>query len=725
MALTKVLDVANPSESGSALPGLVPGSGFGVTNSARLQDLLNESITNSPTTAKAIYWPIGIYELASTVTIPSFNSFRMFSLGGICKSLTQMQVHSGSCTYIVWTGGAVGPMFLVDSSDGDVWEGLNLDGSNGPETNAGGAGLDVLVKYTKSGSSGCLYHHWKDCSLMRAQTLYYATGTLGTAEHTFSKIMWNCGESSTTRWTSQAFRSDNPQCVNVVFDSNNEFNNCAYCVHVTNTGRVQINNPTITICGTILYRNGGSQNVLGDMITLPHIDGGNGSEGRKALYKSANPNSTMGPVKIICPKYGSIDDITDEFAEIISFSGNDLNPNQPIRMRVGDRVAFVRKDDRSNVSGGKVETTIATRTNDLVYTTTDTAESLGFVLGVGETIANAYDMCNGESLIECVSSDFVHLDMGYLTHAHIRAGRLARLTHSSFSTGRSPKFVASKTQGYSASEFDAAGMERLLTMSGTCYWRFEDADQVADGAAPLTVGNFGVVTSGSSGDTIVVNEGGNTLMRKYATEVTIRFSLKAPDTGKFKSGVTFEAGDIKIAIDDAVPANATNAASEIGGGAYKITLTAAEVTGKNVRLLIEDQTVPAIFASSEIVIDTTGNASAQHALDIDVASVASNLKAVDDDTDVVARFKRAAGSMVLGTVGSGSSVSTIVTSSLAPNPAVLDGLKNRIVLFHSGTATAALRGVSRDVTGSTAGGSLTVSPSLPTAPASGDLFVIS
>jgi hypothetical protein len=84
---------------------------------------------------------------------------------------------------------------------------------------------------------------------------------------------------------------------------------------------------------------------------------------------------------------------------------------------------------------------------------------------------------------------------------------------------------------------------------------------------------------------------------------------------------------------------------------------------------------------------------------------------------------RSFASMVLGTVGAGSSTTSVVTSSLSPAAAVTDQFKNRAIIFASDTTTANLRGQVASITGSTSGGVLTVS-TLTTAPASGDTFII-
>jgi hypothetical protein len=84
---------------------------------------------------------------------------------------------------------------------------------------------------------------------------------------------------------------------------------------------------------------------------------------------------------------------------------------------------------------------------------------------------------------------------------------------------------------------------------------------------------------------------------------------------------------------------------------------------------------------------------------------------------------RSARAIATGTVGNASSTTSVVTSSLSPAAAVTDQFLNRVVIFDKDTTTANLRGQSAVISGSTAGGVLTVS-ALTTAPVNGDTFTI-
>jgi hypothetical protein len=103
----------------------------------------------------------------------------------------------------------------------------------------------------------------------------------------------------------------------------------------------------------------------------------------------------------------------------------------------------------------------------------------------------------------------------------------------------------------------------------------------------------------------------------------------------------------------------------------------------------------------------------------------SNLSAIGNSTPALATFKQAVKGNVMGTVGVGSTTTSIITSSLVPAGSVADQFKGRLITFSDDTTTAALRGQSTDITGSTASATptLTVTP-LTTAAVMGDTFSI-
>jgi hypothetical protein len=104
-----------------------------------------------------------------------------------------------------------------------------------------------------------------------------------------------------------------------------------------------------------------------------------------------------------------------------------------------------------------------------------------------------------------------------------------------------------------------------------------------------------------------------------------------------------------------------------------------------------------------------------------------NLQALVGNTDSPTILDRSVRTVTRFTVGSGSTTTNIVTSSMDPAAAVTDQFGSstvrQTVRFDLNTTTINLRGQRADCTGSTAGGVLTVS-ALTTAPVSGDTGVV-
>ena len=96
---------------------------------------------------------------------------------------------------------------------------------------------------------------------------------------------------------------------------------------------------------------------------------------------------------------------------------------------------------------------------------------------------------------------------------------------------------------------------------------------------------------------------------------------------------------------------------------------------------------------------------------------------IDDTASGLERISRSTKGIVVGTVGTGSTVTSIVTSTLDPSATVADQFKGRMLTFENDTTTAALRGQSTDIIFSSAAGVLTVT-ALTSAPVNGDKFVI-
>ena len=106
-------------------------------------------------------------------------------------------------------------------------------------------------------------------------------------------------------------------------------------------------------------------------------------------------------------------------------------------------------------------------------------------------------------------------------------------------------------------------------------------------------------------------------LREYGTATTIYFPLIDRGTLDFESTpVTFAAGDTQFSEDGAAFANTTNNPAHEGNGIYSLALTATEMEGANVTVTIIDQTATKLWEDQAIIIETYGDASAEHAVNI-------------------------------------------------------------------------------------------------------------
>jgi hypothetical protein len=106
-------------------------------------------------------------------------------------------------------------------------------------------------------------------------------------------------------------------------------------------------------------------------------------------------------------------------------------------------------------------------------------------------------------------------------------------------------------------------------------------------------------------------------LRKYGVEATINFDLFEIDGVDFRVDASHASGDTKIMKDEGAEANTTNGFTDEGNG-YSIVLTATEMEAARIVVYVIDSATKA-WLDRAIVIETYGNANAQHALDLDDA----------------------------------------------------------------------------------------------------------
>lgn len=107
-------------------------------------------------------------------------------------------------------------------------------------------------------------------------------------------------------------------------------------------------------------------------------------------------------------------------------------------------------------------------------------------------------------------------------------------------------------------------------------------------------------------------------LRKYGVETTIEFELYEVDGVDLRTDWTPAAADCEIEKDGGGYTQCVNTAS--GTTTYRIVLTGTEMEFARGVLKIVDAATKA-FLDKVVVIETYGNASAQHAFDLDIAGV--------------------------------------------------------------------------------------------------------
>lgn len=110
------------------------------------------------------------------------------------------------------------------------------------------------------------------------------------------------------------------------------------------------------------------------------------------------------------------------------------------------------------------------------------------------------------------------------------------------------------------------------------------------------------------------------IWRKYNTAATVYFPLVTRDAADLTTGATFASGDVKIIKDGGAAANTSNLPAHEGNGIYSLALTSTEMQAACIQVVVVDQTATKVWEDTAILINTYGNASAQHAFDLSVAT---------------------------------------------------------------------------------------------------------
>jgi len=121
-------------------------------------------------------------------------------------------------------------------------------------------------------------------------------------------------------------------------------------------------------------------------------------------------------------------------------------------------------------------------------------------------------------------------------------------------------------------------------------------------------------------------------LREYGVASTLNFDLVEADGINFRVDAVPVSGDSKIMKDEGVEANTANLFADEGNG-YSLPLTAEELTAARLQIYLIDSATK-VWLDKSIVIETYGNASAQHAMNFNttVPTVIENRQEIDTNS---------------------------------------------------------------------------------------------
>lgn len=322
-----------------------------------------------------------------------------------------------------------------------------------------------------------------------------------------------------------------------------------------------------------------------------------------------------------------------------------------------------------------------------------------FTMAVGDTI----DILADRSLKPTVDS--AYLEVNGSNQAAVQSVSVATVEASAIS---SASFAAGAIDA-TAIAANAIGASELAADAVA-----EIADAVWDEA---TSGHAG---AGSTGLVLTNIEADTTDIQSRIPAALVSGRIDA-SVGAMAAGVVTAAAVATDAIDsDAIAASAV---TEIQAGLSTLDAagirTAVGLATANLDTQLTtiddflDTEVAAIKAKTDQLVFTGAN------------RVDANVAAVNNNTGGVAGLERATRAITTGTVGTGSTTTSVVSSALSPSGSVSDQFKGLILAFDKDTTTAALRGQKTDITASTSAATPTFTvTALTTAPVSGDTFTI-
>jgi hypothetical protein len=186
-------------------------------------------------------------------------------------------------------------------------------------------------------------------------------------------------------------------------------------------------------------------------------------------------------------------------------------------------------------------------------------------------------------------------------------------------------------------------------------------------------------------------------LRKYATATTVDFELYKLDGTGLKTDAASAAGDVTLYRDEANVETLDADAFVDEGAIYSLAVSQTEMTAARIIIAIVDQSAPQVWLDKVLIIETYGNASAQHADgavdakigtitntggtatigavlgDVANSSLQTRIAAIKTEADKIGTVTNTGGSATLG-----AAIGDMANSSLATRVGTLDTVLDNI-----------------------------------------------
>jgi hypothetical protein len=121
---------------------------------------------------------------------------------------------------------------------------------------------------------------------------------------------------------------------------------------------------------------------------------------------------------------------------------------------------------------------------------------------------------------------------------------------------------------------------------------------------------------------------GDVFLRKYGVEAKVDFALYKLDGTGLKTDAASASGDVTLYRDEGNVETLDADAFTDEGAVYSLTLSATEMGAARIIVAIVDQSSPQVWLDKTLIVETYGNASAQHEFDLDTATQSVNVSQI-------------------------------------------------------------------------------------------------